>query len=77
MNALQQSTAPKRGRKTKTVEFPVNQEFRIKELAEQLNVSVPLVYMRVKTNANVKLVREVSNGGKGRKAGIYIYTPAN
>ncbi len=53
--------------------FPVG-EFKVSELAKKLNISAPLLHLRMKAAGNrIREVRKEKAAGKGRAAGIYIY----
>lgn len=57
------------------IKVPVNKEFTIKNLAAQLNVSYPKLYLTVKElGAKVKVVREIKNK-KGKNTKVLVYQP--
>ncbi len=65
-----------RGRPRKAFEFPTG-EFLVKELAEKLNVSVPLILLKIReAGQNITVVRKESHG-KGRASNVYLYKPVD
>jgi hypothetical protein len=64
-----------RGRKKLPFSFPEG-PFKVKDLAKELNISVPLVHLKMKEAGDriTKMSEDKIPGRKGRSAGLYQYT---
>ncbi len=69
------NTNTTRGRKPIAFSFPSG-EFKVKELAQTLNVSIPFIHIKMKqAGVKIKKLRFEKSAGatKGRSAGVYLY----
>lgn len=66
-----------RGRKPKSFAFPAG-EFKVKDLAQQLGISVPTVHIRIRAAGDkIKRTRKEQTNRKGRAAWFYEFVNNN